>query len=273
MHIPQGENAGAELGGWLAITVDDAGLIGGLLDALCRGRQRGAGRGAVLDPGPRARVAASLCYNLRADAWGFSLSVGGGAQQEPGDMQATESEARLEFETLRDLVLHYGARRGWYTQRRIAVMCGHDESALSRFLNGEQDLGARRTHALFCAVGVPVERYDLAYALLGRAQEQSKQSREARSDRVAVGDPTRRLLRLAPQRRSAGPVMQHTGHDGGWQRSRPSAVLEPAWDAAPPGGLWLEQVASYDDIPAAAVVALFAAGAYSGVRIAEFFGR
>ena len=65
-------------------------------------------------------------------------------------MQATD------FATLRDLILFYAGQRGWSTQRHVAVICGLDESALSRFLNGEQDIGARRTHTLFQAVGVPV---------------------------------------------------------------------------------------------------------------------
>lgn len=153
-------------------------------------------------------------------------------------MQATT------FETLRELVLHHGAARGWRTQRHIAVACGLDESALSRFLNGEQDIGARRTHALFQAVGIPVEQYDLAYTLLGRAQEVAAESREARTARARgalprmAGGPWRGLARPVPDR------------------------------VCPDPGLWHE-----DDVPAAVVVALFAAEGYSGGQIAAFFAR
>lgn len=80
------------------------------------------------------------------------------------------------FSSLRDLVLHHGKRRGWSTQRHIAVACELDETALSRFLNGEQDIGARRTHALFRELGVPVEQYDHAYELLEQAQELARRS-------------------------------------------------------------------------------------------------
>ena len=149
------------------------------------------------------------------------------------------------FETLRDLVMHYAARRGWPTQRTVAVMCGLDESALSRLLNGEQDVGARRTHALFQAVGVPVDQYDLAYALLGRAQEQ------ARANRVA---------RQAGERRTAAvpPAALHTATSG-WSLSHaPTAVIAPDRD-------------SLADVPAAVVATLFAERGYTGDQIAAFF--
>ncbi len=154
-------------------------------------------------------------------------------------MQATT------FETLRELVLHHGAARGWRTQRHIAVACGLDESALSRFLNGEQDIGARRTHALFQAIGIPVEHYDLAYALLGRAQELAAESREARSERTARARGT--LPRVA-----GGPWR-------GLERPAPHPVAIEPWPA--------------EDLPAAVVVALFAAEGYSGGQIAAFFAR
>jgi hypothetical protein len=87
----------------------------------------------------------------------------------------------VEFTTLRDLLLHYAARRGWRTQRRIAVCCGLDEAAFSRFLDGKQDIGAVPTFDLFRAVRLPVERYPLAFELLGRAQEEARWLRGGRS--------------------------------------------------------------------------------------------
>lgn len=72
--------------------------------------------------------------------------------------------------TLQDLLLTCGRRRGWRTQRHIAVSCEIDETAYSRFVHGEQEIGATRTYALFRAVGVPAERIDLAYTLLEQAQ-------------------------------------------------------------------------------------------------------
>jgi hypothetical protein len=185
-------------------------------------------------------------------------------------MHATEFETRHEFETLRDLVLYYGGRRGWHTQRQIAVMCGLDESALSRFLNGEQDLGARRTHALFCAVGVPVDRYDLAYALLGRAQELAKQSKEARSASVVVAEPTQRLLHFRSRRPPRGPVMQKADRAGGVSAFRRAGIVQPSFGG--PRLIPLDDETEAGDLPAAALIALFAAGGYSGPRIAEFFG-
>jgi transcriptional regulator with XRE-family HTH domain len=158
--------------------------------------------------------------------------------------QATTTQA-ITFETLRDLVMHYAARRGWLTQRTVAVMCGLDESALSRLLNGEQDVGARRTHALFQAVGVPVEQYDLAYALLGRAQEQARANREARQG------SERRLTPMPPAALRTTP--------SGWTLSHAPAV------ATAPGPDMLV------DVPASVVVALFAERGYDGEEIAAFF--
>jgi hypothetical protein len=174
-------------------------------------------------------------------------------------MQATT------FETLRDLVMHHAARRGWRTQRHIAVACGFDESGLSRFLNGEQDIGARRTHALFQSIGVPVEQYDLAYALLGRAQELARTSREAllvrRRDRV-IGFPDAARRRPdrgteTPRTPSATAVLQ-----------APPLVLSPApmCVGTQPLGDILE-----DDVPAAVVIALFQASSFTGEQIAAFF--
>lgn len=145
------------------------------------------------------------------------------------------------MESLRDLVLHHAARRGWHTQRHVAVICGLDESALSRFLNGEQDLGARRTHALFQAVGVPVEQYDLAYALLGRAQDSARLIRAGRREPAATA-------------------------------SRPHQAAVERWSlpsAPTPGEPGLRRPG--DDLPAAVVVALFAARGYTGEQIAAFF--
>jgi hypothetical protein len=158
--------------------------------------------------------------------------------------QATTTQATT-FETLRDLVMHHAARRGWLTQRTVAVMCGLDESALSRLLNGEQDVGARRTHALFQAVGVPVEQYDLAYALLGRAQEQARANREARQA------SERRLTPMPPaalRTPSSGWTLSHAT----------AAVITP-------------DLAALADVPAAVVAALFGERGYSGDEIAAFF--
>jgi len=154
-------------------------------------------------------------------------------------MQATA------FDSLRDLIMHHAARRGWATQRTVAVMCGLDESALSRLLNGEQDIGARRTHALFQAVGIPVDQYDLAYALLGRAQEQARDNRDSRvaaERRLSPMPPA--ALRTAPSRRT----LSHT---------LPTAVA-PAYP-------------DLGDVPASVVIALFTERAYSGEQIAAFF--
>jgi transcriptional regulator with XRE-family HTH domain len=150
-------------------------------------------------------------------------------------MQATT------FETLRDLILHHAARQGWHTQRHVAVICGLDESALSRFLNGEQDLGARRTHALFQTVGIPIDEYDVAYALLGRAQDEARTLREGRDVAVRVG-------------------------------SRGSTAAESGWGHAPAAAFRHPTAALADgDIPAAVVVALFATRGYTGEQIAAFF--
>jgi transcriptional regulator with XRE-family HTH domain len=146
------------------------------------------------------------------------------------------------FDTLRDLVLHHAARRGWLTQRHVAVICGLDESALSRFLNGEQDIGARRTHALFQAVGVPVEQYDLAYALLARAQE-------------AAADARRSRLRHASRSGQAVEGQARIGLRDGTS----GAMIDLS-------GPWGE-----DDIPAAVLAARFAAEGLSGAQIAAFF--
>jgi hypothetical protein len=98
------------------------------------------------------------------------------------------------FTTLRELVLHYATRQGLNTQRRLAIACDLDETAVSRFLNGEQDIGAWTTYCLFQAAGVPVEQYHRAFALLGEAQELARSAREAR---------TRRRVKLVQQTRVA----------------------------------------------------------------------
>jgi transcriptional regulator with XRE-family HTH domain len=145
------------------------------------------------------------------------------------------------MESLRDLVLRHAARRGWHTQRHVAVISGLDESALSRFLNGEQDIGARRTHALFQTVGIPVEEYDLAYALLGRAQDDARQLRHGRQMPATAG-------------------------------ARPNQAAVREWSS---GGMRVERKsnipASMEEMPAAVVVALFAARGYTGEQIADFF--
>jgi len=149
----------------------------------------------------------------------------------------------ISFDTLRAMVLHYSALRGWRTQRHIAVICGLDEAALSRFLSGEQDIGARRTHALFQTVGIPPERYDYAYALLGQAQELASRNRQARTVARTLGARPRASVQALDGQASTGRGGAHTA---GW----PDLL---------------------DDIPAAVLVALFAARMYSGEQIAAFF--
>jgi hypothetical protein len=171
-------------------------------------------------------------------------------------MQATE------FESLRDLVMHYAKRRGWRTQRHVAVACGFDESGLSRFLNGEQDIGARRTHALFQAVGVPVEKYDVAYALLGRAQEQARANREAwlarrRDALVAVSD--RPTLNRGPQAMRSQWVVIAT-----------PTLSAPATPRMATAGHRFSDERD-DDPPAAVVIARFYNEGWTGAQIAAFF--
>ncbi len=151
------------------------------------------------------------------------------------------------FASLRELVLHDAAGRGWRTQRQIAVCCGLDESALSRLLNGEQDVGALRTHALFRAVGIPVERYDLAYALLGQAQ--------------AAAQATR-ALRHVP---TAAPAFGRDGRQPG-QPAPPSLA-----GSALPVAVGPARLLGQPDLPAALVVAHFAVRRFTGQQIAAFF--
>lgn len=197
-------------------------------------------------------------------------------------MQATE------FETLREMVLHYSADRGWRTQRHIAVASGLDETALSRFLNGEQDIGARRTHALFQAVGVPIERYDLAYTLLGQAQDLARTIREARSARRSAVELVRpgRAWRTSGQA-TAGESPNERELDRvqllGVGPSLHAAVgpLRPLPEreqtrytirdlVAPRRG---QHLGAGVDAPATVVVALFAAEHFTGAEIAAFFAN
>jgi hypothetical protein len=172
-----------------------------------------------------------------------------------------DSAVGTTFETLRDLVMHYAARRGWRTQRHIAVACGFDESGLSRFLNGEQDIGARRTHALFQAVGIPVEQYDLAYALLGQAQEQARANRRAWLAR-------RQALVTVAERGSQGNERSVTASRSpsmvALARSAPVAALDAAF-----GAVWLPP--DDGDIPSSAVIAKFRMEGATGAEIAAFF--
>lgn len=170
----------------------------------------------------------------------------------------------MAFTSLRDLVLHYAARRGWRTQRHVAVVCGLDETALSRFLNGEQDIGARRTHALFQAVGVPVDEYDAAYALLAQAQDIARTALRARlrtearhGGEAGRGRPASSNPGLLMQGRLAGP-----------------AVAASLKVPAPMGWSPLSLPATLDaeaDLPATLVAAYFAAEGYTGAQIAAFF--
>lgn len=151
--------------------------------------------------------------------------------------------------SLRDFLLEHAARQGWHTQRHIAVCCGLDESALSRFLSGEQDLGAWRTHALFRAVGVPAERYDVAYVLLAREQA-------AAGDRLSQ----HRRRQTAGSRATAPAAPVHSGRS----TSRPRFVLPAYAHVAAPGDEPL--------LPAAVVTALFGSRGYTSAEIAAFFG-
>jgi transcriptional regulator with XRE-family HTH domain len=189
----------------------------------------------------------------------IAVKSGGAFVARKRDMQT------IDFDSLRDLVLHYGARRGWQTQRQIAVMCGIDETGLSRFLNGEQDIGARRTHALFQAVGVPVDRYDLAYALLGRAQEQARADREARLARVDAVAPARIPVGRGVERGRASHTPEMLLRTPSFRGQGAWSVPMPV-DSVPATGVWYEP-----DLPAAVVVALFASKGYSGEQIAAFF--
>ncbi|HEY7296269.1 MAG TPA: helix-turn-helix transcriptional regulator [Dehalococcoidia bacterium] len=155
----------------------------------------------------------------------------------------------VHFASLRELVLYHAARRGWRTQRQIAVLCGIDESALSRLLNGEQDIGAWRTHALFRTVGIPVEQYDLAYALLGRAREAAAQ-REQGTQRERV--PYEPFLEQA--RRRGGQFSAQLAH-------QPGAGTPPTLEPQPWEG----------DLPVALVLAQFTAQRLTGPQIAAFF--
>lgn len=151
------------------------------------------------------------------------------------------------FTSLRELVLHHAARRGWHTQRQIAVFCGLDESALSRLLNGEQDIGAWRTHALFRAVGIPVEQYDLAYALLGQARSAAAQT--AQKPHGATITPSH-PSRLDPRSLLRTATMTEP----------PRAPVASARSDQPP-----------TELPIAVVLAHFAARRLSGAQIAAFF--
>ncbi|MGD9892014.1 MAG: helix-turn-helix domain-containing protein [Dehalococcoidia bacterium] len=171
-------------------------------------------------------------------------------------MQATE------FESLRDMVMHYARRRGWRTQRHVAVACGFDESGLSRFLNGEQDIGARRTHTLFQAVGVPVEQYDVAYSLLGQVQEQARANREAwlarrRDSLVAVSD--RPTMNRGPQAIRGSSTVTAV-------RPLPVTLMPPET----PGGIRFSD-GQIDDLPAAVLIARFRQEQWTGEQIAVFF--
>ncbi|MGH2585387.1 MAG: hypothetical protein ACRDJE_10785 [Dehalococcoidia bacterium] len=166
--------------------------------------------------------------------------------------------SRSTFETLRQLVLHYARRRGWRTQRHIAVACGFDESGLSCFLNGEQDIGAWRTHALFQEIGVPPDHYDLAYTLLGHALEQARALREARLRRQRSAT----LARHADGRRSG--VKSALRSAAGVNDAR-LTLAAPAIEATYPPLL------DPGDIPVATVIARFAAERYTSEQIAAFF--
>jgi hypothetical protein len=176
---------------------------------------------------------------------------------------------RRSFGTLRELVLHHAAGRGWRTQRHVAVACGLEESTLSRFLNGEQDLGARRTHAFFKEVGIPVEMYDQAYALLGREQESARAGRLARLRRAPNVTMMRRdrawtlddVRPPAPRASLAGMPRfpsDSAGLRGDWRNLRATA--------------WPSDSSPSDDLFTAAIIALFQDEQYTSAEIAAFFG-
>ncbi len=168
----------------------------------------------------------------------------------------SSSEAGLRAD-LRALVLHYAKRRGWRTQRRIATACELEETALSRFLNGEQDLGARRTHALFRAVGIPVDDYDLAYELLARIQEQARLYRDARLRHRAqapVGE--------AATLETKGEVTAI---------ARVGSLLTPE-GPTPSSVVTVRYLPPDEDLPMSDVLVLFQRERYTSAQIAAFFG-
>src|SRR5438270_58394 len=78
------------------------------------------------------------------------------------------------------MVMYYAHRCGWKSQRTVATYCGIDETGLSRFLDGRQDLGAVATYALFRTVRIPTAELPIAFELLTQAQAEVKTShREA----------------------------------------------------------------------------------------------
>jgi transcriptional regulator with XRE-family HTH domain len=163
-----------------------------------------------------------------------------------------------QLTTLRDLVLHHGVRRGWRTQRHIAVACGLDETALSRFLNGDQDLGARRTHALFRAVGIPVDQYDLAYALLGRAQDAARAARvDRQAHERAAPSPAPLMVEYAATMARIEPAPVRLLTSGRSRRDEPRRVVP---------------LPEREDMPAAAAAAIFSRRRYTGADIAAFLG-
>jgi hypothetical protein len=187
-----------------------------------------------------------------------------------------------DFTTLRDLVLHYAGRRGWRTQRRIAVTCGLDETAFSRFLDGKQDIGAVATFALFQAVRVPIELYPLAFELLGRAQDEARRARDGRDQ----AHPAAAEFRL---RRSAEFRVQPLA-----AAMRPPAAPSSDSDApapasfavdaapAPPSPLRRDlaalarghgiDIGSGGELSTTEVVRLFRAEQFTGDEVATFFG-
>jgi hypothetical protein len=182
-----------------------------------------------------------------------------------------------QFATLRDLVLHHAGRRGWSTQRHIAVACGLDETALSRFLDGRQDIGAVRTYALFREIGIPVERYPLAFELLDRSQ---RLAREIDGARRAVSVAHRTGMDEADAPLPAAPSPPPTGYirataiDGTipvGMKARAASQIDGVVQELPLLAFQAGQIA-VESLSAGEAARLFAAEGLSGEAIAAFFG-
>src|SRR5262249_10615941 len=161
---------------------------------------------------------------------------------------------------------------------------------------------------VFRAVGIPIEDYDLAYALLGKAQDEARAARQARSPQVAQHlEPAPASVAVEDNRPFARPPLvqawRHTLRPG-WPPlpareagpARPSRVRvtpgigarvrptsSPSWPGAGvlvagarPHGPVLPDIAAAplitDDLPAAVLVALVVTEQLTGEEIAELMG-
>ena len=138
-----------------------------------------------------------------------------------------------EHTTLRDLVLHYAERRGWRTQRRIAVTVGIDETAFSRFLDGKQDLGAVTTFEILQAISLPVSEYPRAFQLLARAQDESRLFASQRTQRRTARPEAVAGASLPPAPVSAAPASAYPRSAG----EQPAAYSPPPLPERAPVGV------------------------------------